>query len=43
MFVTGMVKGYVNDDIGKLMEDDDPMKESVELLKLKINEVEGVS
>jgi hypothetical protein len=25
------------------MEDDDPMKESVELLKLKINEVEGVS
>ena len=41
MFITGMVKGYVNDDIGKLMEDDDPMKEKVELLKLKINEVEG--
>ena len=43
MFIQGMIKGYVNDDIDKLMEDDDPMKESVELLKLKINEVEGVS
>ena len=43
MFITGMVKGYVNDDIGKLMEDDDPMKDTVELLKLRINEVEGVA
>jgi len=43
MFITGMVKGYVNDDIGKLMEDDDPMKEKVELLKLKINEVEAIA
>ena len=43
MFVTGMVKGYVNDDIGKLMEDDDPMKDTVELLKLKINEVEAIA
>ena len=43
MFITGMVKGYVNDDIGKLMEDDDPMKEKVELLKLQINEVEGIA
>ena len=43
MFITGMVKGYVNDDIGKLMEDDDPMKEKVELLKLQINEVEGMA
>jgi len=25
------------------LEDDDPMKETVELLKLKINEVEGIS
>ena len=41
MFVTGMIKGYVNDDIDKLMEDDDPMKEGVELLKLQINETEG--
>jgi hypothetical protein len=36
-----MVKGYVNDDISKLMEDDDPMKDTVELLRLRINEVEG--
>ena len=43
MCIQGMIKGYVNDDIGKLLEDDDPMKETVELLKLKINEVEGVS
>ena len=41
MFITGMIKGYVNDDIDKLMEDDDPMKEGVELLKLQINETEG--
>ena len=41
MFIQGMIKGYVNDDIDKLMEDDDPMKEGVELLKLKINETEG--
>ena len=27
MFIQGMIKGYVNDDIDKLMEDDDPMKE----------------
>ena len=43
MFVTGMIKGHVNDDIGKLMDDDDPLKDAVELLKLKINEVEGVA
>ena len=43
MFIQGMIKGYVNNDIDKLLEDDDPMKETVELLKLKINEVEGVS
>ena len=43
MFITGMVKGYVNDDIGKLMEDDDPMKDTVELLKLRINEVEAMA
>ena len=43
MFVTGMIKGHVNDDISKLMDDDDPLKDAVELLKLKINEVEGVA
>tara|TARA_Y100000310_G_scaffold14989_1_gene15025 strand:- start:1280 stop:1522 length:243 start_codon:yes stop_codon:yes gene_type:complete len=43
MFITGMIKGHVNDDIGKLMDDDDPLKDAVELLKLKINEVEGVA
>ena len=43
MFITGMIKGHVNDDIGKLMDDDDPMKDTVELLKLKINEVEAIA
>jgi len=43
IFITGMIKGHVNDDIGKLMEDDDPMKNTVGLLKLQINEVEGIS
>ena len=43
MFITGMVKGHVNDDIDKLIEDDDPMKETVELVKLQTNEVVGES
>ena len=43
MFLNGIVKGYVSNDIEKLMEDDDPMKETVKLVKLQINEVEGMS
>ena len=43
MFVTGMIKGHVNDDIGKFLEDDDPMKDMVELVKLQINEVEAIA
>ena len=43
MFLNGIIKGYVNNDIEKLIEDDDPMKETVKLLKLQINEVEGIS
>jgi hypothetical protein len=43
MFVTGLIKGHVNDDIDKLIEDDDPMKDMVELVKLQINEVEAMA
>ena len=43
MFIDGIAKGYINDDIEKLMEDDDPLKETVKLIKLRINEVEGIS
>jgi RNA binding exosome subunit len=43
MFLNGIVKGYINNDIEKLMEDDDPMKETVKLVKLQINEVNGMS
>jgi len=43
MFVTGLIKGHVNDDIGKLLEDDDPMKDMVELVKLQTNEVEAIA
>ena len=43
MFITGMIKGHVNDDISKLMDDDDPLKDAVELLKLQINEVEAIA
>ena len=39
MFLGGMVKGYINDDISKLMEDDDPLKDTIELLKLQIKEI----
>ena len=43
MFISGMVKGYINNDIEKLMDDDDHLKETVKLIKLQINEVEGIS
>ena len=43
MFVTGLIKGHVNDDIDKLIEDDDPIKDTVELVKLQTNEVGGES
>jgi hypothetical protein len=43
MFITGMIKGHVNDDISKLMDNDDPLKDTIELLKLKINEVEAIA
>ena len=42
-FVTGLTKGYINDDIDKLIEDDDPIKDTVELVKLQINEVEAIA
>jgi RNA binding exosome subunit len=42
-FITGLTKGYINDDIDKLIEDDDPIKDTVELVKLQINEVNGES
>ena len=40
-FVNGLTKGYISDDIDKLIEDDDPIKGTVELVKLQINEVVG--
>jgi hypothetical protein len=40
-FVTGLRKGYISDDIDKLIEDDDPIKDTVELVKLQTNEVVG--
>ena len=43
VFISGMVKGYINNDIDKLMDDDDTLKETVKLIKLQINEVEGMS
>ena len=42
-FVTGLTKGYISDDIDKLIEDDDPIKDTVELVKLRINEVEAMA
>ena len=41
IFVNGLTKGYINDDIDKLIEDDDPIKDAVELVKLQTNEVGG--
>jgi hypothetical protein len=36
-----LTKGYISDDIDKLIEDDDPIKDTVELVKLQTNEVGG--
>tara|TARA_R100001244_G_scaffold29803_1_gene28902 strand:+ start:628 stop:870 length:243 start_codon:yes stop_codon:yes gene_type:complete len=43
IFISGVAKGFINNDIEKLMDDDDPLKETVKLIKLQINEVEGIS
>ena len=43
VFLDGIAKGYINNDIDKLLEDDDPMKDTVELVKLQVNEIEGTS
>ena len=40
-FVNGLTKGYINDDIDKLIEDDDPIKDVVRLVKLQTNELTG--
>ena len=40
-FVNGLTKGYINDDIDKLIEDDDPIKDAVKLVKLQTNEIGG--
>lgn len=42
-FVNGLTKGYINDDIDKLIEDDDPIKDVVKLVKLQTNEIGGES
>tara|TARA_Y100000310_G_C20474674_1_gene711805 strand:+ start:441 stop:683 length:243 start_codon:yes stop_codon:yes gene_type:complete len=41
MFLVGMMQGYINDDIDNLVPDDDPMKEMIEILKVRVNEIEG--
>jgi len=41
MFLVGMMQGYINDDIDNLVPDDDPMKEMIEVLKVRVNEIEG--
>ena len=43
IFVNGLTKGYINDDIDKLIEDDDPIKDAVKLVKLQTNEIGGES
>lgn len=40
-FLTGMMNGYVNVDIKKEIAPDDPMQEALDILILRINEIEG--
>ena len=41
LFLDGMVKGYINDDIGKEIPDDDPIHGVIEVLRAQINEIPG--
>ena len=41
LFLDGMVKGYISDDIGKEIPDDDPIHEVIEVLRAQINEIPG--
>ena len=41
LFIEGMVKGYISDDIGKDIPDDDPIQGVIEVLKAQINEIPG--
>ena len=41
LFLDGMVKGYISDDIGKDIPDDDPIQDVIEVLKAQINEIPG--
>ena len=41
LFLDGMVKGYISDDIGKEIPDDDPIHGVIEILRAQINEIPG--
>ncbi len=40
-FLTGMMNGYVSEDLKEEIEDDDPMQEALDVIILRINEIEG--
>ena len=41
LFLDGMVKGYISDDIGKEIPDDDPIHDVIKILRAQINEIPG--
>ena len=42
-FMSGLRDGKIDEEFVDLVEDDDPMKDMVELVKLQINEVEAIA
>ena len=40
-FLAGMMQGHINEDIKKLIAEDDPMQEALEVLRIRVNEIEG--
>ena len=40
-FLTGMMNGYVSEDLKKDIAKDDPMQEALDVLIVRINEIEG--
>ena len=40
-FLAGVMQGYISEDIRKLIPEDDPMQEALEVLRIRVNEIEG--
>jgi hypothetical protein len=40
-FLVGMMQGYISEDVENLIPQDDPMREMIAILRIRVNEIEG--